>query len=219
MPRKYQEWTDELYSYLVGTTNEPEIARALRLETEKMPQAGMQISPDQGCFLHFLVKLTGARQALEVGTFTGYSALWTALALPDDGKLIACDISDEWPRLGEPYWRQAGVDGKIDLRIGPGAETLQALLHDGRAGSFDFAFIDADKTAYDTYYELCLELLRAGGLIAVDNVLWHGAIADPEKDDPSTLALRALNDKITRDPRADSCLNPIGDGLFLARKR
>ncbi len=219
MSRKYLQWNDSLYQYLVDSTREPAIARALRDQTEKMPQAGMQISPDQARFLHFLVRVLGARNALEIGTFTGYSALWVALALPEDGKVVACDVSEEWTRIGREYWDRAGVSGKIDLRIGPGAETLQALLDDGDENAYDFAFIDADKTGYDSYYELCLKLVRPGGVIAVDNVLWNGAINNPDRTDPNTLSLRALNEKIADDPRVDHCLNPIGDGLYLARVR
>jgi predicted O-methyltransferase YrrM len=198
---------------------ETTLQRRLRAETAKLPMAGMQIGADQGALLMLLVRLIGAKRALEVGTFTGYSALAVASALPGDGKLIACDVSEEWTQVARRYWREAGLAGRIELRIGPAAETLTRLLREGAAETFDFAFIDADKTGYDMYYELCLRLVRPGGLIAIDNVLWSGAVADTQKHDADTEALRALNLKIRDDVRVDAALLTVGDGLMLARRR
>jgi caffeoyl-CoA O-methyltransferase len=178
----------------------------------------MQISPEQGQFMALLVKLLGARRAIEIGVFTGYSALSVALALPDDGKLLACDISDDYTRVGRPFWEQAGVAHKIELKLAPARQTLDARLAAGEAGQHDFAFIDADKTSYDAYYERCLQLLRPGGLIAIDNTLWSGKVAQASSD-ADTVALQALNDKLHGDARIDLSLLPIGDGLTLARKR
>jgi predicted O-methyltransferase YrrM len=200
-------------------TRETPLQRRLRAETAALPRARMQIGPDQGAFLALLIHLTGARRALEVGTFTGYSALAIASALPEEGKLITCDVSEEWTAVARRYWEEAGVSGRIELRLGPAAETLARLLGEGGAGAFDFAFIDADKPSYDAYYEACLELVRPGGLIAVDNALWSGAVADPAVTDPETAALRALNAKVRDDPRVEACLLTVGDGVFLARKR
>jgi predicted O-methyltransferase YrrM len=166
-----------------------------------------------------LVQAIGARSAIEIGTFTGYSALWIALALPANGRLLCCDVSAEWTSVGKPYWGKAGIAGKIDLRIAPAMETLGRLLADGAAGAYDFAFIDADKTGYDGYYERCLRLLRPGGLIGIDNVLWGGDVADPKKRTADTLALRALNRKLHHDERVSLSMLPIGDGLTLALKR
>jgi caffeoyl-CoA O-methyltransferase len=210
---------DALHRYLVEhSVREHPAQVALRAATASHAHAGMQISPDQGQFMALLVKLLGARRTLEVGVFTGYSALSVALALPDDGRLLACDISDEYTRVGRPYWQQAGVAHKIELRLAPAAESLDAELAAGGAGRYDFAFIDADKTAYDGYYERCLQLLRAGGLLAIDNTLWGGSVARTAQDD-DTAALQRLNDKLHRDARIDLSLLPIGDGLTLARKR
>lgn len=210
---------DTLYDYLLAHSlrEHPEQA-ALREATRTHARAGMQISPEQGQFMQVLVKLIGARRTIEIGTFTGYSALTVALALPADGKVLACDISDEYTSVGKPYWRRAGVAGKIELVIAPAAETLDARIATGEAGHYDFAFIDADKTGYDGYYERCLQLVRTGGLIAFDNTLWGGDVARPAHDD-DTRALQALNDKLHRDERIDMALLPIGDGLTLARKR
>jgi len=199
-------------------TRETPLQRRLRDETAKLPNAGMQIGSDQGAFLALLVRLTGARRALEIGTFTGYSALAVAAALPADGQLTCCDVSDEWTQVARRYWREAGVAGRIDLRLAPAADTLRDLLRESGPDSFDFAFIDADKTGYDGYYEACLTLLRPGGLMAFDNTLWSGAVADPAQTDPDTAALRTLNLKARDDSRVTSCLVSIGDGVLLARK-
>ena len=179
----------------------------------------MQIGPDEGALLALLVRLIGAKRTIEVGTFTGYSALSVAQALPEGGKVIACDVSEEWTAVARRYWREAGLADRIELRLGPAAETLKALLEAGGAGSFDFAFIDADKSGYDAYYELCLRLIRPNGLIAVDNVLWSGAVVESKKRDADTAALRALNLKIRDDARVDAALLTVGDGLMLVRKR
>lgn len=209
-----------LADYLLEVgTRETRVQARLRRETARLPEAGMQISPDQGQFLAFLVSAIGARRALEIGTFTGYSALWIADALCEGGTLVACDCSREWTAMARPYWREAGLEGCIDLRLGPARDTLDTLLSGDGAGSFDFAFIDADKTGYDDYYERCLKLLRPGGVIAFDNMLWGGAVADPQDTSEDTLALRALNRKIRDDERVDMCLAPIGDGLGLVRRR
>lgn len=212
--------TDALHAYLLqATLREPEILSELRAETAAMPNAGMQISPEQGQFMALLVELVGARRTLEVGTFTGYSSLVVALALPDDGRVIACDVSEEYTSVARRYWQAAGVAHKIDLRLASGLLTLDALIAEGQAGTFEFAFIDADKSNNANYYERCLTLLRPGGLIAVDNVLWNGAVADPTNDRPDTQAIRALNLQVRDDSRVSMSLVPIGDGLLLARKR
>ena len=193
-------------------------ARRLRDETARMPSGGMQIGPDQAALLALLVRAIGARRALEVGTFTGYSALAVAQALPADGRLVCCDVSDEWTSIARRYWREAGVGAKIDLRLAPAHETLDALLRDPGPDRFDFAFVDADKTGYDGYYEQCVRLVRPGGLIAFDNTLWSGRVADPADRDADTVALRALNVKAHRDPRVDACLLTVGDGVLLVRR-
>jgi predicted O-methyltransferase YrrM len=212
--------TDALSEYVRSVTlREPLLLHELREETAKLPQSNMQISPEQGQLMRLLTELHGTRRALEVGVFTGYSSLSVALAMPDDGRITACDVSDEWTSVARRYWKRAGVQHKIDLRLAPALETLDALLAEGRAGHFDFAFIDADKSNYDGYYERCLELLRAGGLIAIDNVLWGGAVVDPTDQDADTRAIRALNEKIGKDERVTMNLIPIGDGLMLVRKR
>jgi len=211
---------EKVRKYLLEhSLREPAAAAELRAATAKLPYGGMQISPEQGQLMALLVQSIGARRAIEIGTFTGYSALWVAAALPADGKLVCCDVSAEWTAVGKPFWEKAGVAGKIDLRIGPATGTLDGLLAEGGAGAYDFAFIDADKTGYDGYYERCLKLLRRGGLIGIDNVLWGGDVADPKKRSADTLALRALNDKIHRDERVTLSMLPIGDGLTLALKR
>ena len=211
---------DALYEYLLSVSlREPDVLCRLREETAKMPQHNMQISPEQGQFMALLVELTGARKCLEVGTFTGYSTLSLALALPEDGQIVACDISEEFTSRAKPYWQEAGVAGKIDLRLGPALETLDALIADGESGAFDFAFIDADKVNYQGYFQRALDLIRRGGLILVDNVLWSGAVVDPARDDEDTEAIRAFNQTRAGDPRISLSLVPIGDGLTLARKR
>lgn len=212
--------TDQLAAYLrkVSLRDTALMAR-LREETAKQRYALMQISPEQGQFMALLVELIGARRTLEVGVFTGYSTLCVALALPADGRVVACDIDPEMTAIAQRYWTEAGVAEKIDLRVAPAAETLDGLLADGQAGSFDFAFVDADKANYGTYVEQALALLRPGGLLAVDNVLWDGKVADPSADDEDTLAIRAVNESLHRDERVSLSLVPIGDGLTLARKR
>ncbi len=219
MSRRTLNLDDALYDYVLAySLREHPAQTALREATAAHPQARMQISPEQGQFMALLVKLMGARRAIEIGVFTGYSALTVALALPEDGHILACDISDEYTRVGRPYWIAAGVAHKIDLRLAPALETLDAALAAGAAGQYDFAFIDADKTGYDAYYERCLQLLRPGGLIAIDNVLWGGSVAR-QAEDADTAALQALNGKLHRDERIDLSLLPVGDGLTLARKR
>ena len=220
MSNRTIQLSDELYAYAqrVGV-REPDLLRQLREETARLPQSRMQISPEQGALMAMLVGLMGARRCLEVGTFTGYSALSVALALPAEGRLVCCDLSREWTDVARRYWDSAGVADRIELRIGPAIDTLDALLAEGDADSFDFAFIDADKPNYDAYYERALRLVRPGGVIAIDNVLWSGAVIDPEDDTPDTRAIRALNDKIAGDERVDAVLVPIGDGLTLARRR
>jgi predicted O-methyltransferase YrrM len=210
---------DSLYAYVLAhSLREHPAQTALREATKAHPHAGMQIGPEQGQFMALLVRLIGARRTIEIGVFTGYSALSVALALPGDGFVLACDVSDEYTRIGKPYWEAAGVAHKIHLTLAPARATLDARLANGDANAFDFAFIDADKTAYDDYYERCLMLVRPGGLIAIDNVLWSGSVAKPATT-ADTAALQALNDKLHRDERIDLSLLPIGDGLTLARKR
>ena len=210
---------ETLRDYLVAhTAREHPAQTGLREATRTHPHAGMQIGPEQAQFMALLVKLMGVRRAIEIGVFTGYSALTVALALPADGHLLACDISDEYTRVGRPFWDAAGVAGKIDLQLGPALATLDARIAAGEAGQYDFAFVDADKAGYDAYYERCLILLRQGGLIAIDNVLWGGSVARPAED-ADTAALQALNDKIHADQRVDLAMLPIGDGVTLAHKR
>ncbi len=212
--------TDSLYDYLVDVSlREPPVLRALRDETLRMSQHSMQIAPEQGQFMALLARLAGARQCIEVGVFTGYSSLVTALALPDDGRIVACDVSEEWTAIARRHWRAAGVEHKIDLRLAPARETLDAMLAAGEQGCYDLAFVDADKTGYLVYYERCLALLRPGGLALFDNTLWDGRVADPEVGDDDTVALRHFNERLHRDERIDLSLVPIGDGLTLARKR
>ncbi len=219
MSRRTIDLDDTLYQYLLDHSlrEHPEQA-ALREATRMHPRGGMQISPEQGQFMSLLVKLIGARRTIEIGTFTGYSALTVALALPAGGKILACDISDEYTSIGKPYWQRACVTDKIELVIAPATKTLDARIAAGETGAYDFAFIDADKEGYDDYYERCLQLVRQGGLIAFDNTLWGGEVAKPANGD-DTRALQALNDKLHRDERIDIAMLPIGDGLTLARKR
>ena len=209
-----------IYDYILANSlRDRDELKRLRQETRAMPMGGMQISPDQGQFMGLLVELIGAKRIVEVGTFTGYSSTAMALALPADGRLIACDISDEFTRIARRYWQEAGVADKIELRLGPAVATLDGMLAAGEAGCFDMAFIDADKENYDAYYERCLRLLRRGGLILIDNVLWGGRPANANEQDESTAAIRALNAKIRADERVTASLLSIGDGLTLARKR
>ena len=209
-----------VYDYLLSVSlREAPILRRLREETAALPNASMQVPPEHGQFMAFLARLTGARNAIEVGVFTGYSSLSVAMAMPEDGRIVACDISEEFTSVARRYWKEAGVEHKIDLRIRPALETLRELMAQGRRGAFDFAFIDADKTSYANYYECALELLRPGGLIMVDNVLWSGRVADPKETDADTVALRAFNEKVHADTRVFHSLLPLGDGVTLALKR
>lgn len=211
---------DRLYQYLLDySVRETDLMRELREVTAQQEMSRMQIAPEQGQFMAFLVELTGAERVIEVGTFTGYSALCMVQAMPETGALICCDVSSEWTNIGRQFWERAGVADRIDLRIAPALETLDNLIEAGNAADFDMAFIDADKTNYLEYYERCLVLLRPGGLIMFDNTLWSGAVADPEDHDDDTEALRELNDALPRDERVTISLVPIGDGLTLARKR
>ena len=219
MSRKTLSLDDALYEYFLAVSlREPDPLRRLREETARLPQAGMQISPEQGQLLALLVGLMGATRTLEVGVFTGYSALSVALALPPGGRVVACDVSAEWTTVARRYWDEAGVGHKIDLRLAPALDTLDRLLEGGQAGRFDFAFVDADKGNYAGYYERALELVRPGGLIALDNMLRGGRVADPAARDEDTVAIRALNERLHRDKRIALSLVPIGDGLTLARK-
>ena len=220
MGKRTLQLDENLYGYLLAVSSrEAPILKQLRDETDKLAEASMQISPDQGQFMALLLELLGARRVLEIGTFTGYSALVMAMALPDDGKIVCCDKSEEWTSKARRYWKEAGVDNKIDLRLGDALDTLDSLIEAGNENAFDFAFIDADKVNYQNYFERCLALLRRGGLIAVDNVLWGGSVINPEKQDDDTLAIRAFNNQLKDDSRVDISLVPIGDGLTLARKK
>jgi predicted O-methyltransferase YrrM len=220
MSRKTTAVTDELYDYLVDVSvRESDVLKRLRDETGRLEKASMQISPEQGQFMNLLVGLMGARTALEIGTFTGYSALCVASALPDDGQLIALDVDEEWPSFGRRYWAEAGVAHKIEFRAGRASETLSQLIAEGREGDFDFVFIDADKRGLDDYYEKSLRLVRSGGLIAVDNTLLSGKVADANVYDDVTMAIRGFNAKVIDDGRVSLSLVPIGDGLTLLRKK
>jgi predicted O-methyltransferase YrrM len=211
---------EDLAEYIRSVTlREPEILKRLREETAKLPNGMMQISAEQGQFMGMLIRLLRAKLTLEVGVFTGYSSTAVALALPEEGRIIACDVSEEYTSVARRYWREAGVEHKIELRLAPAVETLDGLFAEGGGGTFDFAFIDADKENYDRYYERALKLLRPGGLIAVDNVLWHGKVLDESVQDADTRAIRALNEKLHRDKRVWVSLLAIGDGLTLAYKR
>lgn len=220
-------FSKKLRDYLLSTLREPDVLKRLRLETASDPHAIMQIPPEQGQFMSFLVKALGVRKALEIGTYTGYSALCIALALPDDGQIIACDINENWVDIGRKYWKEAGMEHKIDFRFGKAIRTLDSLIKSGESESFDFIFIDADKTNYDHYYERSLSLLRSGGIIAIDNVFLFGSVADsslPDADIRSRIsdadidAMRNLNEKIKNDTRVDQTMLPIADGLTLVRK-
>lgn len=213
--------TDRLHEYLLANSlREPPILSRLRAETAALPMARMQISPEQGQFMALLLQLLGARRTIEVGVFTGYSTLVAAINVPPDGLVLACDVSEEWTAIGRRYWDEAGVSDRIDLRLAPAQDTLDRRLQTpGEPGSFDFAFIDADKTGYAGYYEACLQLLRPGGLLAIDNVLWGGTVADPENSEADTIAIREINARVHGDERVDVSLVPIGDGLMLARKK
>lgn len=217
---KHTALADRLFDYMLrqGVREHPVLAR-LRAETAKMPMGGMQIGPAQGALMALLVQAIGARRTLEIGVFTGYSSLAVALALPADGRVVACDVSAEYTSVARRAWAEAGVADKIDLRLAPALDTLDALVAAGEAGRFDFAFIDADKANYDAYYERALALLRPGGLVAVDNVFWGGAVADPKRRDADTRAIRGLNAKIAADPRVTMAMLPIADGVTLALKR
>jgi len=211
---------EEIQRYIEATTlRDLPVLRDLREETAKHPYAVMQTGADQVQFLQLLVRLTGARRCIEVGVFTGYSALGVALALPGDGSIVACDVSEEYTQVARRYWQRAGVAPKIDLRLAPATQTLDDLIHEGGSGTFDFAYIDADKSSYDAYYERCLTLLRPNALMTIDNVLWGGDVVRTQAGDADTRALRALNEKVGRDERVDASLLPIGDGLMVVRKR
>jgi caffeoyl-CoA O-methyltransferase len=211
--------SDQLWRYLVEVTvREPAVLEKLRLETQAMPNGGMQISPEQGRFMAFLVELIGVRRYLEVGVFTGYSSLTVALAMPPEGRVVACDRSDDWTRIARRYWEEAGVADKVELRLGPALDTLDALIENGEGG-FDMAFFDADKEGSLEYYERGLKLVRQGGIVAFDNTLWAGRVAYPADGSEGTRAIRALNTRASGDLRVTATLVPIGDGLLLARKR
>ena len=220
MPHKTLQITDDLLDYLLEVSlREDPVLAELRDETAGLPDSGMQIAPEQGQFMAFLVQLIGARRVLEVGTFTGYSTLVMAQALPEDGEVYACDVSEDYTAVARRYWAKAGIEGKITLTLAPAVETLDNFLAAGMAGSFDFMFIDADKENYDAYYERGLKLVRAGGVILVDNVLWSGAVIDEAKQDADTVAIRALNKKLKDDQRVSLSMLPLSDGLTLALKR
>ena len=212
--------SDELAAYVLEVgTREPGVLARLREETAALPEHGMQIAPEQGAFLALLVELTGARRCLEIGTFTGYSSTAVAMALPEDGRIVCCDISEAWTSMARRCWDEAGVTGKIDLRIAPATETLDGLLADGAESTYDFAFVDADKSGYDGYYERLLRLVRPGGLIVFDNTLWSGRVLEHDAGDEDTQALQALNRKLAGDDRISLCLLPVADGVTLARRR
>ena len=212
--------TEQVHEYMLAVSlREPAVLTQLRAETEKLEAGGMQMSPEQGQFMQLLIHLLGAKRTLEVGVFTGYSSLSVALALPDDGQIIACDVSEEYTSIARRYWQAAGMAHKIQLNLGPAVVTLDKLIAAGQQSQFDFAFIDADKENYARYYEQCLQLVRRGGLIGIDNTLWGGSLVDESKQDESTNAIRALNKKLHADDRVELSMVPIGDGFTLARKR
>jgi predicted O-methyltransferase YrrM len=219
MSNKTLSLNNSLYEYILSVSlREPEVLARLRAETLQQPMSMMLSAPEQGQFLALLAQLIGARKCLEVGVYTGYSTLWVALALPRDGSVLACDVSEKWTAIARRYWEEAGVAERIDLQLAPALETLDRLLAADQAGSFDFAFIDADKENYPYYYERTLQLLRPGGLMVIDNTLWSGAVADTGRQDPETCAIRALNDLVHADDRVQMSLLPVADGLTLARK-
>ncbi|MBT5434477.1 MAG: class I SAM-dependent methyltransferase [Alphaproteobacteria bacterium] len=220
MKRKTIGLSDDLFDYVIATTHrDDEVLRDLRVETAGLAAGRMQIAPDQGQFMAMLASLIGATWAIEVGVFTGYSGLSVARALGNDGHLLACDVSEEWTAIARRHWQTAGVDDRIDLRLAPAVETLDNLIAEGQSGTYDMAFIDADKANYDAYYERCLALVRSGGLVLVDNVLWGGSVIEPDDDSDDTTAIRALNVKMGVDERIDMVMLPVGDGLSIARKR
>jgi predicted O-methyltransferase YrrM len=220
MARQTLGMSDPLYDYLLSVSlHEPDVLRRCREETAEMAMSTKQISPDEGQLLALLTRLSGARRTIEVGVFTGYSAMCVALAMPEDGRIIGCDIDEDWTAVARRYWHEAGVAHKIDLRLAPAAETLDELIEAGLANQFDMAFIDADKSNYALYYEQCMALVRPGGLILVDNVLWYGRVIDETFQDADTTAIRAINKMIHADERVEICMVPIGDGLTLAYKR
>ena len=220
MSAKTIQMDDQLLEYLrQNAVREPKVLQELREETQRLPNAGMQISSEQGQLMAMLVRLVNARKIIEVGTFTGYSSTVMALAMPPEGQLIACDVSEEYTRMARKFWQKAGVEQKVQLILGNAKESLKQLLQADEQETFDLAFIDADKTAYVEYYEFCLQLLRPGGLILVDNVLWGGQVADSSNHDMDTEALRTFNVALSSDQRIDLCMVPIGDGLTMARKR
>lgn len=211
--------TPNLYDYLQkASLREPDVLKKLREQTHTMSMSQMQISPEQGQFMRLLIQLMGAKRTLDIGTFTGYSALSVALGLPTDGKVVCCDINGEWTKIAKKYWDMAGVSQQIELKLAPAIETLQQLLDNGQAGMFDFSFIDADKLNYSNYYELSLKLLRKGGLVAIDNVLWDGKVANESVDDQNTMAIRKFNQDLLHDERVVISMLSIGDGLTLALK-
>jgi predicted O-methyltransferase YrrM len=219
MSRTHTAINDGFSEYLRRITmREPDVLRKLREETEDHPQASMQTAPEQGQFLFLLARMLGVRKTLEVGVFMGYSSTWVATAMGSDGRIVACDVSEEYTARARQTWREAGVEDRIELRLGPAVETLDRLLADGNAGTFDFAFIDADKSNYDNYYERALRLLRTGGVAVIDNVLWHGMVIDPNDHQKDTLAIRAFNDKLHGDQRIALSVIPLGDGLTVACK-
>jgi predicted O-methyltransferase YrrM len=220
MSRTTLQLTEAVYQYyLANSLHEAAILEQLRADTKKMSTANMQIAPEEGQLLAFIVKLLSAKKTLDIGVFTGYSALVVAMAMSEDGKVIACDINSEWTKIAQKYWVKAGQEHKIELKLAPASETLQGLLAQGEQNSFDFAFIDADKKNYRNYYEYALSLLRSGGVIAVDNVLWSGDVADATKNDEDTIAIREFNKHVHQDTRIVLSMLPIADGLTLAMKR
>jgi len=211
---------EKLYIYLLSVSfRETDLLQKLRVETRALPEFNMQITPEQGQFLGLLAKIIGAKKVLEVGVFTGYSSLSTLLALPPEGRLVACDINEVWTAMAERYWTLAGVRHQVELRIGPAIDSLNELIKAGESDTFDMAFIDADKSHYRDYYEAALRLVRVGGLIVIDNLLWSGKVADPKVNDPDTLAIRDINDRLHRDERIDYSLIPMADGIGVARVR